>query len=46
MQSTITRVSGHTVQIIIKESAAELERAKKRVLEDARNHVQIKGFRK
>jgi trigger factor len=46
MQSTITRVSGHTVQILIKESGAELERAKKRTIEEARQHVQIKGFRK
>lgn len=45
MQSTVTRKNGYTLSINIKESGAELEKAKKHVIDNIRKNGKVKGFK-
>ena len=45
MQSTVTRKNSYTLSINIKESAVELEKAKKHVIEEIRTKGKVKGFK-
>ncbi len=45
MQSTVTRKNSYTLEINIKESGVELEKAKKHVLEEIRTKGKVKGFK-
>lgn len=45
MQSTVTRKNSYTLVITIKESGAELEKAKKAVIEEIRTKGKVKGFK-
>lgn len=45
MQSTVTRKNAYTLSINIKESGAELEKAKKHVLDTIRKNGKVKGFK-
>lgn len=45
MQSTVNRKNSYTLEINIKESGVELEKAKKHVLEEIRTKGKVKGFK-
>lgn len=45
MQSTVTRKNSYLLSVNIKESGAELEKAKKHVLEEIRTKGKVKGFK-
>jgi trigger factor len=45
MQSIVTRKNAHTLTLTIKESGAELEKAKKLVFEEIRTKGKVKGFK-
>ncbi len=45
MQSTVTRKNAYTLSINIKESGAELAKARKHVLEEIRTKGKVKGFK-
>ncbi len=45
MQHTLTRKNSYTLSINIKESAVELEKAKKHVIEEIRAKGKVKGFK-
>ncbi len=45
MQSTVTRKNSYTLVVTIKESGAELEKAKKAVIEEIRTKGKVKGFK-
>jgi trigger factor len=45
MQSTVTRKNSYTLSINIKESGAELTKARKHVLDDIRTNGKVDGFR-
>jgi trigger factor len=45
MQSTVTRKNSYTLSVTIKESGAELEKAKKHVIETIREKGKVKGFK-
>jgi trigger factor len=45
MQSTVTRKNSYTLSVNVKESGAELEKARKHVLEEIRTKGKVKGFK-
>ena len=45
MQSTVTRKNAYTLTITLKESGAELQKARKHVLDDIRAKGKVKGFK-
>ncbi|MBP6981292.1 trigger factor [Candidatus Gracilibacteria bacterium] len=45
MQSTATRKNSYTIEVNVKESGVELEKAKQHVLEEIRTKGKVKGFK-
>lgn len=45
MQSTANRKNSYTIEVNVKESGVELEKAKKHVLEEIRTKGKVKGFK-
>lgn len=46
MQTEVTRLKSYLIQVNVKESGVELEKAKKQVIERIRNEGRVKGFKK
>ncbi len=46
MQTTIKKLSSNTIELTIKESSAEFEKCRSKVIEELRQHADIKWFRK